>query len=111
MGNEGLVLRLITKQTLTTFCLLLKRRLKDQFHHARATVCTTGYAKRTAQKIRGVVSSSDLVVDNELSFRALDASWERNVPCGFDVRALEILFPEEMNAYRRWKKVRYFFVY
>jgi len=44
-------------------------------------------------------------VDNELSFRALEASGERNIPCGFDVKALEILFPEEMNAYRRWKTV------
>lgn len=44
-------------------------------------------------------------MDNELSFRALEASGERNIPCGFDVKALEILFPEEMNAYRRWKTV------
>ena len=45
------------------------------------------------------------MVGNELSFRALEASGERNIPCGFDVKALEILFPEEMNAYRRWKTV------
>lgn len=25
---------------------------------------------------------------------------------GFDVSQLEILFPEEMNAYKRWEKVR-----
>jgi hypothetical protein len=35
---------------------------------------------------------------------------------GFDVSQLEILFPEEMNAYKRWEKVReaacsFFFLY
>ena len=28
-----------------------------------------------------------------------------DVPCGFDVAQLEKLFPEEMGAYQRWKKV------
>ena len=30
----------------------------------------------------------------------------RNLPCGFDVEQVEKLFPEEMKAYQRWKKVR-----
>jgi hypothetical protein len=28
-----------------------------------------------------------------------------DVSCGFDVAQLETLFPEEMSAYQRWKKV------
>lgn len=48
------------------------------------------------------------VVDSELSFRALDGNGDGiryDVSCGFDVPQLETLFPEEMNAYQRWKKV------
>jgi len=90
--------------------IFLRSRLRDQWHHARATA--TQHVKGTQAKnhrenIKGAVSTSDLIVDNELSFRALEATWERNnIPCGFDVKSLDILFPEEMNAYQRWKKVR-----
>jgi hypothetical protein len=82
--------------------------LKDQWHNARAVALDhikPSDAKKSRKKTTGVVAASDLVVDNELSFRALNASWERELPCGFDVKSLEILFPEEMNAYQRWKKV------
>ena len=48
------------------------------------------------------------VVDNELSFRAMDGFGDDlrfDVSCGFDVAQLETLFPEEMSAYQKWKKV------
>lgn len=82
--------------------------MKDQWHHARASALEgvkTCDAKKSLKKTVGAVASSDLVVDNELSFRALNASWEREIPCGFNVKSLEVLFPEEMHAYQRWKKV------
>ena len=48
------------------------------------------------------------VMDSELSFRAMDGFADEirfDVGCGFDVSQLETLFPEEMGAYQRWKKV------
>lgn len=48
------------------------------------------------------------VADSELSFRAMDGFADElrfDVPCGFDVPQLETLFPEEMGAYQKWKKV------
>ena len=48
------------------------------------------------------------VADSELSFRAMDGfadSLRSELPCGLDVPQLETLFPEEMGAYERWKKV------
>jgi hypothetical protein len=49
-----------------------------------------------------------VVMDSELSFRAMDGFADGirfDVGCGFDVSQLETLFPEEMGAYQRWKKV------
>jgi hypothetical protein len=65
-------------------------------------------ANKVLEKTTGAISTSSHVVDNELSFRALDGfdSMGRDPSCGFDVKALEMLFPEEMGAYQRWKKVR-----
>ena len=82
--------------------------MKDQWYHARASALQhrkQSDARKSLKKTTGVASTTDLVVDSELSFRALQASYERDVPCGFDIKSLETLFPEEMNAYQRWKKV------
>jgi hypothetical protein len=47
-------------------------------------------------------------VDPAMIFRAVSGydplSYDTKV--GFDVSQLEILFPEEMHAYKRWEKVR-----
>lgn len=48
-------------------------------------------------------------VDPTMVFRAVSGydplSYDSKV--GFDVTQLDVLFPEEMNAYKRWEKVRY----
>ena len=48
-------------------------------------------------------------IDPKMSYRALN-HLERQVEpkCGFDVAQLEVLFPEEMNEYQKWSKVRLF---
>lgn len=82
--------------------------MRDQWFHARASALTSvklSDAKRNMMKTVGAIASSDLAVDNELSFRALNGAWEREMSCGFDMKSLKVLFPEEMNAYHRWKKV------
>ena len=58
--------------------------------------------KKTSTKVH--TSGEDI----ELSFKAMDGFGDNlrlDVPCGFDVSQLEMLFPEEMSAYQRWKKV------
>lgn len=53
----------------------------------------------------GIQSS---VADCELSFRAMEARGDLlrfDVSCGFDTSQFEILFPEEMSAYQRWKNM------
>jgi hypothetical protein len=93
--------------TFAYFMLFLCSRLKDQWYHARAAaaVHTKSGAREYLKKTKGAILSH--VIDSELSFRALDGfdSMKNNVPCGFDLRSLEMLFPEEMGAYKRWKKV------
>lgn len=86
-----------------------ERRLKDQWHQARAvaTMHRANASNLEIQKTSTQVQS--LVADNELSFRAMDGHADAlryDVPCGFDVSQLDVLFPEEMGAYQRWKKVR-----
>lgn len=91
--------------------LFLCSRLKDQWYHARAAAAlhTNSGAKEYLKKTKGAILSHDM--DSELSFRALDGfdSMKNNAPCGFDLRSLEMLFPEEMGAYKRWKKVSLMF--
>ncbi|KAL7541750.1 hypothetical protein ACHAXR_011593 [Thalassiosira sp. AJA248-18] len=86
----------------------LRRQLKDKWHQARAaatmyrTSTSNEQIKKTSTKVHGSVA------DNELSFKAMDGfgdNLRQDVPCGFDVPQLEILFPEEMGAYQRWKKM------
>ena len=86
----------------------LRRKEKDQWHLARAnaTLHTKDGPKTNLAKVTGANLHS-ACVDNEMSFKALE-SYDRlifDVPCGFDVAQLEKLFPEEMGAYQRWKKV------
>lgn len=87
------------------------RRLREQWIHARAGALQhqkESVVKKGLKKATGTVSAADLVVDSELSFRALQPTYERDAACGFDIKSLETLFPEEMNAYHQWKKVNYF---
>jgi len=48
-------------------------------------------------------------VDPSMVFRAVSGydplSYDSKV--GFDISQLDVLFPEEMNAYKRWEKVRW----
>lgn len=87
--------------------LFLCSRMKDQWYHARAAavIHNRSGGREYLEKTNGAILSH--VVDNELSFRALDGfdSMRHNAPCGFDLKSLEMLFPEEMGAYKRWKKV------
>lgn len=86
----------------------LRRGLQDKWYRARAVATmhrasqSNDQIKKTSTKIHASAE------DNELSFKALDGyadSIRLDVPCGFDVPQLEVLFPEEMGAYQRWKKV------
>jgi hypothetical protein len=68
----------------------------------RGAAASNDQIKKTST---GIQSS---VADNELSFRAMDGCGDEirfDVSCGFDLAQLETLFPEEMSAYQRWKKV------
>jgi hypothetical protein len=68
----------------------------------RGAAASNDQIKKTSS---GIQSS---VADNELSFRAMDGCGDDirfDVSCGFDLAQLETLFPEEMSAYQRWKKV------
>ena len=91
--------------------LNINRKLKDSWHHARAVaqMHRGAYAtKEEMKKTTSGVQSSVAVMDSELSFRAMDGCADGiryDVGCGFDVSQLETLFPEEMGAYQRWKKV------
>lgn len=88
------------------YCFANSSRQRDQWHHARASAADRmSAARENLKKTTGAVAAADLIVDNEMSFRALNPDWAREIPCGFDTESLEILFPEEMNAYQRWKKV------
>lgn len=88
-----------------------KRQLKENWHQARAVATqhrgqysVKDELKKTSTGIQGSVA------DSELSFRAMDGCADDlrfDVPCGFDIPQLETLFPEEMGAYERWKKVRH----
>ena len=84
----------------------LRRRQKDQWHQARAqAIDNPKLAKDELKKTSTGVASTD-AVDNDLTFMALDgvaSSLRKDVPCGFDVPQLETLFPEVMQAYKRWK--------
>ena len=86
----------------------LRRRQKDQWHQARAQavgVDNPQQAKKELKKTSTGVASAG-AVDNDLTFMALDgvvSHLRHDVPCGFDTPQLETLFPEVMQAYKRWK--------
>jgi len=66
------------------------------------TTVSNDQIKKTSTGIQSSVG------DNELSFKAMDGfsdNLRHDLQCGFDVPQLEMLFPEEMRAYQRWKKV------
>eukprot|EP00581_Thalassiosira_minuscula_P012901 CAMPEP_0183719102 /NCGR_PEP_ID=MMETSP0737-20130205/12178_1 /TAXON_ID=385413 /ORGANISM="Thalassiosira miniscula, Strain CCMP1093" /LENGTH=580 /DNA_ID=CAMNT_0025948803 /DNA_START=27 /DNA_END=1769 /DNA_ORIENTATION=- len=87
----------------------LRRRMKDDWHQARAAAMMPTDMKGANEQLKKTSTGiQKTVVDNELSFQAMDASrgnLRYDVPCGFEVRQLETLFPEEIGPYKAWKKM------
>ena len=90
----------------------LHRSEKEQWHKARAAATMhssdsvkSNMKKLTTQEELTVTATS--IGDSELSFRALGGidRLRFDTACGFDVDQLRKLFPEEMSAYQRWKKM------
>jgi hypothetical protein len=84
----------------------LRRKQKREFLKARmATSLHTRKDDRDKFRDKGIGSCE---VDPTMIFRAVSGydplSYDTKV--GFDISQLEILFPEEMHAYKRWEKVR-----
>ncbi|KAL7527148.1 hypothetical protein ACHAWF_002056 [Thalassiosira exigua] len=86
----------------------LRRQLKDKWHQARAAAMIHNPDRSNHELKKTMARKRSSIADNELSFRAMDGKSDKiryDVPCGFDVSQLEILFPEEMGVYQRWKKM------
>ena len=89
----------------------LHRTMKEQWHQARAAALMhrKDSAKEEMKKTSGGELNSTLMTtgDSELSFRALGGldPLRFDTPCGFGIEQLQILFPEEMTAYKRWKRM------
>jgi len=85
----------------------LRRKQKHEFLKARMAT-----ALHTKKDDKGKLSFSEANihdVDPTMVFRAVSGydplSYDSKV--GFDVTQLDVLFPEEMNAYKRWEKMRH----
>lgn len=88
----------------------LHRNMKEQWQQARAVAVmhrnnSAKQIKKTSPVESAVTKTS--VGDSELSFRALGGidQLRFDTPCGFNIDQLQKLFPEEMSAYQRWKKM------
>jgi len=85
----------------------LRRKMKDEVQCARTTA-KLHCAKRKDRQILEREGEA-VLVDPELLYRAIGEGIRRSTPselkCGFDVLHLKTLFPEEMYAYQRWKKM------
>ena len=85
------------------------RKQKNDWHQARAEA--TMHRGEAASKLEMKKTSTGIqssVADCELSFRAMEARGDLlrfDVSCGFDTTQFEVLFPEEMSAYQRWKNM------
>ena len=89
----------------------LHRKNKEQWHQARAAAVMHKSSsmkdqikKTTVGELTATVAS---IGDSELSFRALSGidPLRFDTPCGFGIEQLNTLFPEELSAYQRWKKM------
>ena len=90
----------------------LHRSEKDKWHKARAaaTMHSSDSVKSNMRKLKTqeeFTVTATSIGDSELSFRALGGidRLRFDTACGFDVDQLRKLFPEEMSAYQRWKKM------
>lgn len=90
----------------------LHRTAKEQWHQARAAAVmhsSSSVKDQMKKTIGGELSATvpSAAGDSELSFRALSGidPLRFDTPCGFNLEQLETLFPEEMSAYQRWKKM------
>jgi len=85
----------------------LHRSMKERWHQARAAAMMhdSCSVKENMKKTTGATATS--TGDSELSFRALGGldPLRFDTPCGFGIEQLQTLFPEEMSAYQRWKKM------
>lgn len=93
----------------TYFTKYYFRKQKNDWHQARAEA--TMHRGEAASKLEMKKTSTGIqssVADCELSFRAMEARGDLlrfDVSCGFDTSQFEVLFPEEMSAYQRWKNM------
>lgn len=85
----------------------LRRKHKAEYKKAQAAA--TLHTKRPRHIDKETVESlTETTVDSSMLFRAI-GGYDRlsyDPKCGFDVPELEVLFPEEMMAYQRWKKMQ-----
>ena len=88
------------------------RKQKNDWHQARAEATMhRGEAASKLEMAKKTTSTTGIqssVADCELSFRAMEAHGDVlrfDVSCGFDISQFDILYPEEMSAYQRWKNM------
>lgn len=88
----------------------LHRKNKEKWHQARAAAMmhdSSSVKDQMKKTTGGELTATVLTGDSELSFRALGGidPLRFDTPCGFGIEQLNTLFPEEMSAYQRWKKM------
>ena len=88
----------------------LHRKDKEKWHQARAAAMmhdSSSVKDQMKKTTGGELTATVLTGDSELSFRALGGidPLRFDTPCGFGIEQLNTLFPEEMSAYQRWKKM------
>ena len=87
----------------------LRRKHKAEYKKAQAATTLHGSRPRHIdQKTVDSVIAGETTVDSSMLFRAI-GGYDRlsyDPKCGFDVPELEVLFPEEMMAYQRWKRMQ-----
>ena len=87
----------------------LRRKHKAEYKKAQAAASLHGTRPRHIdQKTVDSVIAGETTVDSSMLFRAI-GGYDRlsyDPKCGFDVPELEVLFPEEMMAYQRWKRMQ-----
>mmetsp|Transcript_24055 Transcript_24055/g.43492 ORF Transcript_24055/g.43492 Transcript_24055/m.43492 type:complete len:466 (-) Transcript_24055:25-1422(-) len=76
----------------------LRRQMKRDYNKAKAALNINARPKAHQY-------DPDYEMDPNMMYRVLEGydKLAYEPKCGFDVAQLEILFPEEMNAYKRWK--------
>jgi hypothetical protein len=87
----------------------LRRKHKAEYKKAQAAATLHATRPRHIdQKTVDSVIAGETTIDSSMLFRAI-GGYDRlsyDPKCGFDVPELEVLFPEEMMAYQRWKRMQ-----